>query len=78
MAMKVWIDQDGCTGSEVCAKRAPRVFEMRDGVAFVVQDGTIVGEGGPDALADVPADQLDAVIEIAEACEGECIFLEMV
>ena len=77
MAFKVWIDQDECTGSQVCVKKAPSVFVMRDGKAYVQQDGVIVGEGGPDALADTPEDMTDTLAQVAEECEGQCIFLEI-
>lgn len=74
--MKVWIDQDECTGSEHCIRLAPKVFLMKDGKAFVQENGQVVGEG-PDALATVPGDLTDAVIEAAEKCEGQCIFVEI-
>ena len=45
--MKVWIDQDLCTGDGLCEEIAPDVFTL-----------------------------LDAVIESAEECPGECIFIE--
>jgi ferredoxin len=77
MGMNVWIDQDSCTGSGLCAKKAPNVFTMKDNVAHVQADGAIVGEGGPSALARVPDESLDAVIKIADECEGQCIFLEI-
>jgi ferredoxin len=33
--------------------------------------------GGPEGLAVVPAGQEEAVIESAEECPGECIFIEV-
>ena len=33
--------------------------------------------GGPEGLANVPAGQEEAVIESAEECPGECIFIEI-
>ncbi|MEY2476529.1 MAG: ferredoxin, partial [Actinomycetota bacterium] len=34
--MKVWIDQDLCTGDGICAEIAPQIFEMDDdGLAYV-------------------------------------------
>ena len=36
MSLKVWIDQDLCTGDGLCAELAPAVFEMHDdGLAYV-------------------------------------------
>lgn len=73
----MWIDQDLCTGDGLCAEIAPDVFVMEDdGLAYVVEDGRMVGHGGPDALAGVPDELGEDVIEAAEECPGECIFLE--
>ncbi len=90
--MKVWIDQDLCTGDGICAEIAPDVFTMRSDGLYVVKeeaehfgsktlfDG---GDGpghGPDyaaGLARVPAGQEAIVIEAAEECPGECIFIEI-
>ena len=58
--MKVWIDQDLCTGDGLCEEIAPDVFTLLD-----------------DGLANVPAGQEEAVIESAEECPGECIFIEL-
>ena len=32
---------------------------------------------GADGMADIPEKLLDAVIESAEECPGECIFIEV-
>ncbi len=32
--------------------------------------------GGPEGLAVIPDDMLEATIESAEECPGECIFIE--
>lgn len=80
--MKVWIDQDLCTGDGLCAELAPQVFIMlEDGIAYVKQGDAVFAKRrglpeGSDGLADVPNEVLDAVIEAAEECPGECIFLE--
>jgi ferredoxin len=50
--MKVWIDQDLCTGDGLCEEIAP-------------------------GLANVPGSLEEAVIEAAEECPGECIFIEV-
>jgi ferredoxin len=73
--MKVWIDQDLCTGDGLCAEIAPEVFGMADdGLAYVRQDGKMLG-GGALALASVAAHLREAVAEACEECPGECIFL---
>ena len=38
--MRVWIDQDLCTGDGLCVDHAPNVFVMlEDGIAYVVENG---------------------------------------
>ena len=89
--MNVWIDADLCTGDGICAEIAPAVFFMEDdGLAYVKEskehfpdlsaDKTFnehMGEGGTvNGLARIPDALLDDVIESAEECPGECIFIE--
>lgn len=76
--MKVWIDQDLCTGDGLCCELAPSVFVMQDdGLAYVVDAGRVLDNpGGSKGLAPVPDSLLEAVIDAAEECPGECIFLE--
>lgn len=88
--MKVWIDQDLCTGDGLCAEIAPDIFEMHtDGLAYVKEafwptmhgpKGSPMGEPllrMAQGLASVPEDQLDAVIDSADECPGECIYIEV-
>ena len=76
--MKVWIDQDLCTGDGLCEEICPSVFTLLDdGLAYVKQgDDVLSSPGGAEELADVPAGMDDAVVEAAEECPGECIFIE--
>jgi ferredoxin len=76
--MKVWIDQDLCTGDGLCEEIAPSVFTLLDdGLAYVKQGDKVLSDpGGADALADIPDGMLDSVVEAAEECPGECIFIE--
>ena len=76
--MKVWIDQDLCTGDGLCEEIAPAVFTLLDdGLAYVKAGDKVLSDpGGAEGLADIPDGQLDAVIESAEECPGECIFIE--
>ena len=70
--MKVWIDQDLCTGDGLCEEIAPDVFTLLDdGLAYV--KGNAQGAAGVANFSDA---QLDAVVESAEECPGECIFIE--
>ena len=47
-----------------------------DGLTYVAEGGVPLDGGGPDALAVVPEPLLEATIESAEECLGECIFIE--
>jgi len=78
-SMKVWIDQDLCTGDGLCEEIAPDVFTLLDdGLAYVKEGDKIFSEpGGSDGLAIVKAGQEEATIESAEECPGECIFIEL-
>ena len=80
--MKVWIDQDLCTGDGLCEEIAPDVFTLLDdGLAYVKEGDKIFAEAkgnpqGADGMAEFPDSQLDSVVESAEECPGECIFIE--
>lgn len=88
--MKVWIDQDLCTGDGICVEICPSVFDMhQDGLAYVKEPDwpNLYGpEGSPkgepvhkmsEGMATVPDEDIDALIEAAEECPGECIFIEV-
>ena len=87
--MKVWIDQDLCTGDGICAEICPPIFDMgADGLAYVKEEhwkslaGPDGGSGDPvykmaDGMASVSDELAEAVIEAAEECPGECIFIEV-
>ena len=77
--MKVWIDQDLCTGDGLCEEIAPDVFTLLDdGLAYVMEGEKVFRDpGGPQGLAVIPTGQEEAVIESAEECPGECIFIEV-
>jgi ferredoxin len=79
---KVWIDQDLCTGDGLCAEICPDVFFGQDDGLYYVKEGTKLFDGksnpaGAEGMANVPDGLLDAVIESAEECPGECIFIEV-
>ncbi|MBW3615022.1 MAG: ferredoxin [Actinobacteria bacterium] len=76
--MRVWIDQDLCTGDGLCTDHAPEVFTLlEDGIAYVVEAGLVLNDpGGSGSLALVPPGKLQAVVHAALDCPGECIFLE--
>ena len=79
MAMKVWIDQDLCTGDGLCEEICPDVFTLLDdGLAYVKDGGKVLSDpGGVEGLAGVPGGLEEACIEAAEECPGECIFIEV-
>jgi ferredoxin len=78
MRMKVWIDQDLCTGDGLCEEICPSVFTLLDdGLAYVKQGSDVLSNpGGADGVAMVPSEFEDAVREASEECPGECIFIE--
>src|SRR3981081_2543858 len=77
--MKVWIDQYLCTGDGLCEEIAPAVFTLLDdGLAYVKEGPKVFSDpGGAEGLANFPDNLADAVIESAEECPGECIFIEV-
>jgi ferredoxin len=85
---KVWIDQDLCTGDGLCSEICPDVFfGMDDGLYYVKEESSHFGTttmydgkanpAGAQGMARVPDGLLDSVIESAEECPGECIFIEI-
>jgi len=85
---KVWIDQDLCTGDGLCAEICPDVFWGQDDGLYYVKETAgnygaetlFDGKGnaaGANGQARVPDNLLDSVIEAAEECPGECIFIEV-
>ncbi len=86
--MKVWIDQDLCTGDGLCQEIAPDVFfDQDDGLFYVKESASHFGTetrfdgvdnpAGSEGQARVPDALVEAVIEAADECPGECIFLEV-
>jgi len=77
--MRVWIDQDLCTGDGLCTDHCPEVFTLlEDGIAYV-KDGPCVHNdpGMAEGLATVPPRLNRNVVHAADDCPGECIFLEV-
>jgi ferredoxin len=77
--MRVWIDQDLCTGDGLCLDHCPDVFvQLEDGIAYVAESGSALNDpGGAGSLACVPDRHRRAVVQAAEVCPGECIFIEI-
>lgn len=76
--MRVWIDQDLCTGDGLCVDHCPDVFvQLEDGIAYVAEFGEPLNDpGGSGSLAEVHDRHTTSVVEAAEVCPGECIFVE--
>ena len=76
--MRVWIDQDLCTGDGICTDHCPEVFTiLEDGIAYVVEDGLVLNDpGSARSLAKVPERYEQVVVESSIQCPGECIFVE--
>lgn len=74
--MRVWIDQDLCTGVALCVRACPELFELgNDGLAYLRSNGQLLPAGQAGAL-DVPGDLLDEVLDAVEACPEACILLD--
>lgn len=77
--MRVWIDQDLCTGDGLCVDHCHDVFTLlEDGIAYVVEAAEVQNDpGGSGSLAAVAPRHVESVIRAAEVCPGECIFIEI-
>jgi ferredoxin len=71
--LRVWVDQDLCTGDGLCVQYAPDVFEFDvDGLAYVKDaSGELLAQ--PGSRADVPDRLRLDVIDAAKECPGDCI-----
>lgn len=82
--LRVWIDQDLCTGDGICTDHAPQVFAiLEDGIAYCIEESSVGRKvfndpGGSFELAKVPREQEAAVVHATAECPGECIFIEVV
>jgi ferredoxin len=72
-SLRVWVDQDLCTGDGLCVEYAPEVFEFDiDGLAYVKDaSGELLTD--PGVRTDVPAELRLDVIDSAKKCPGACI-----
>jgi len=79
--MKVWVDQDLCTGDGLCAEIAPDNFEMHDdGLAYVKEvgwptmygpDGAAKGEPVYKILASVSTTRTPRAVAGADSHSAE-------
>lgn len=61
--MKATVDEELCTGCELCVETCPEVFEMRGDVSVVIVDV-------------VPEDAEDCAQQAADECPVEAILIE--
>lgn len=74
--MRVWIDQELCTGSGLCEAIEPAVFALGDDGLARVRQGRRILPPGPDGVARVPVECEDRVVEADQGCPGGCIRIE--
>jgi ferredoxin len=76
--MRVWIDQDLCTGDGLCTDHCPEVFVLlEDGISYVRSaEGAAAVPGGAACTVAVPPRREADVIAAALDCPGDCIFVE--
>ncbi len=73
--LRVWVDQDLCTGDGLCVQYAPEVFEFDvDGLAYVKDGPELLTR--PGSHTPVPEHLRLEVIDSARECPGECIHVE--
>ncbi|MCU7726543.1 ferredoxin [Actinoplanes sp. KI2] len=71
--LRVWVDQDLCTGDGLCVQYAPEVFEFDiDGLAYVKDQGGELLRSPGERTAVPPRLRLE-VIDAANECPGDCI-----
>ena len=74
--MRVWIDQDCCTGAGLCVDHCPELFiVLEDGIGYVHDGAQIVSDPARPSVT-VPRRYERAAIDAVERCPGECIYLE--
>ena len=74
--MRVWIDQDCCTGAGLCVDHCPDLFiVLDDGIGYVRDGATIVTDPEQPSV-HVPRRFEHDAIDAVERCPGECIYLE--
>ena len=78
--MRVWIDQDLCTGDGLCVDHCPDVFvQLEDGIAYVARRRRAAQRSrvAPARWRGSRCAGVRTAIHAAEACPGECIFIEI-
>ena len=68
--LRVWIDQDLCTGDGICEDLCPEVFViLDDGIAYVHEGDRVMNDPGQESgLARVAPQHEDDVVAAAVGC----------
>lgn len=75
-SMKIWIDQDCCTGAGLCVDHCPELFiVLEDGIGYVHDGREVITDPEHPSVA-VPSRYERAAIDAVERCPGECIYVE--
>ena len=74
--MRVWIDQDCCTGAGLCVDHCPELFVVLDDGIGYVHDGLQIVTDATQPSVPVPRRYEQAAIDAVERCPGECIYVE--
>lgn len=74
--MRVWIDQDCCTGAGLCVDRCPEMFTVLDDGIGYVRDGAVVVTDAGSPSVHVALRYERSVIDAVEHCPGECIYVD--
>lgn len=73
--MRVWIDQDCCTGAGLCVDHCPDLFVvLEDGIGYVHDHHAVIDGPGHPSLS-VPLRYERDVVDAVERCPGECIYV---
>ena len=76
-SVRVSLDQSLCRGDCICEQICPEVFVLdEDGIAYVSEGGVPVNPGGPDRWAQVPGGLESMVLDAAEECPTQAIFVQ--
>lgn len=71
--MRVWIDHEECAGVGVCVDACPQLFTLEgDGLAYINAGGRLLGSM---EAAEVGDGLLEAVLDAAEDCPQDCIYV---
>ncbi len=71
--MRVWIDHAECCGVGVCVDACPELFTLEaDSLAYVNVGGHRFGSNEPATVSD---ELLEGVLDAAEDCPQDCIYV---